>query len=215
MMDGVIAMFPKWLSLAFLAAGAFGAVSDATADDRLVCIQSALNSLGYDSGPPDGEMTDATMGAFAAYVEAGDRPQFDLSPGYAAGWCLYMVRHEPVDVATRLLAHGIAATAVVTLNLLQPIETVQEILVVDHDQQILAWATDFEQRELKGNNILTATFPYSAVDTADQFCTRLAAGWGVRGPDGVIHPGACDPFAVEFWTATTVVWSYEIVQRPN
>jgi hypothetical protein len=199
-------------TLLFAAVSAL-APSFALADEASKCVQTALNSLGYDVGTVDGQIGNGTKKAFAKYLKDSKAPAFDFNPTTYGPWCLYLARTAQVDDATRVYSSKLGSAATVVVSAVVPIESVQSIQFHAPENRFLTGAQEFTQSTIDNRAAISATFPYEAVKDATRICAAFNPEWAVTDAKGELYPASCDTVVIEFWTISGPHMTYNVVKR--
>ncbi len=167
-----------------------------TPGEMVQCVQGALNHLGFDAGPVDGQLGRGTRAALTAYgAKHGalegrkmDRPE-DAGPV-----CLYMAREHGLDDAPAGIAARLARQANFTFFAGAPPEAVRAVAIRDYGGNVLVGTEVMAMLQRPGQNtaIKFVKLPYTAVRDGSEMCLFMADGWVVKDSKGKGFKISCD-----------------------
>lgn len=166
-----------------------------TPGEMVKCLQGALNHLGFDAGPVDGQLGRSTRTALATYAAKHDAlKEWELNrPEDSGPVCLYLARETQLDDASEALAERLARQSAVTFFVGADPEGVAAIMIRDYGGNILV-ATDIlpmVQRPTENTPIKFVKLPYAVVRNGSEVCLTAAEGWVVKDKDGKTFRASC------------------------
>lgn len=185
-------------------------------EEKTSCVQAALNTVGFDAGPVDGQLGNGTRRAFAAFAASTNgkvNERWQLNGGTLGAICIYLAREHELDADTEALAARQAETAEIAYAIGLPPEAFSAFAIADDKDSALARLETYEDHTspADGKQLLGLRFPYLDVSAGTRACTFVKDGWVIRNNEGKGFRGSCMPLDPALATAgrLTIVYTAE------